>query len=63
MEAALWRVQRVIELSDIRGDLHSSYSDGLANIRNLAFAAAKRGYQYLAIRTSARRRKTEYQIN
>jgi DNA polymerase (family X) len=50
VKAALeWRIPRVIELSDIRGDLHSSYSDGLADIRNLAFAAAKRGYQYLAI--------------
>jgi DNA polymerase (family X) len=50
VEAALeWRVPRVIELSDIRGDLRSSHSDRLARIRNLALAAAKRGYEYLAI--------------
>lgn len=42
---------RPIELSDIRGDLHahSTWSDGGNSIREMAEAAHKRGYEYIAI--------------
>jgi DNA polymerase (family 10) len=42
---------RLIELADIRGDLHSHTvaSDGRATIEEMARAAAERGYEYLAI--------------
>ncbi len=41
----------LVELSDIRGDLHvhSSWSDGLFSIEEMAEAALARGYEYLAI--------------
>jgi DNA polymerase (family 10) len=41
----------VVELGDIRGDLqsHSTYSDGTLSVREMAFAAAERGYEYYAI--------------
>ncbi len=42
---------RLVELSDIRGDLHchSSYSDGEATLEEIASAARKRGYSYMLI--------------
>src|SRR5690606_32185762 len=42
---------RLVELSDIRGDLHvhSTWSDGRASIREMAEAARARGYEYIAI--------------
>ncbi len=42
---------RLIELDDIRGDLHSHTvaSDGHATIEEMALAARERGYAYLAI--------------
>jgi DNA polymerase (family X) len=42
---------RLIELQDIRGDLHSHTiaSDGLGTIEEMALAARERGYEYLAI--------------
>ena len=42
---------RLIELADIRGDLHSHTvaSDGLGTIEEMALAARERGYEYLAI--------------
>jgi DNA polymerase (family 10) len=52
IEAALaGRLPRVVELPGIRGDLqsHSDYSDGHACVRDLALAAAERGYKYVAI--------------
>jgi DNA polymerase (family 10) len=57
VEAALERrLPPIVELSRIRGDLHShsGYSDGLASIRDFAFAAAKRGYEYFAITDHSR---------
>jgi DNA polymerase (family X) len=42
---------RLIELTDIRGDLHShtTASDGKNSIEEMALAARERGYEYLAI--------------
>jgi DNA polymerase (family 10) len=45
------KLPRLIELSDIRGDLHahSSWSDGAESIEEMARAAKERGYEYLAM--------------
>jgi DNA polymerase (family 10) len=50
-ELDLERAPRLIELEDIRGDLHSHTlaSDGHATIEQMALAARERGYEYLAI--------------
>jgi DNA polymerase (family X) len=49
--AAAGTLPTLIELSDIRGDLHShtTASDGRGSIEEMAHAALARGYQYLAI--------------
>jgi DNA polymerase (family 10) len=49
--AAHGEIPRLLELSDIKGDLqsHSTWSDGSESILAMARAAKKRGYQYLAI--------------
>ena len=41
----------LLEVSDIRGDLHchTTYSDGRATVEEMGRAAAGRGYEYLAI--------------
>lgn len=52
IEAALKnRLPRLIERSQIRGDLHAhtTYSDGINTIEEMALAARERGYEYLAI--------------
>jgi DNA polymerase (family 10) len=45
------RLPRLVELSDIKGDLHvhSKYSDGGHPIREIALAAKKKGYEFIAI--------------
>jgi DNA polymerase (family 10) len=58
-EVALARKHRLpalIELSDIRGDLHAhtDWSDGTASIAEMAAAANERGYEYLAITDHSR---------
>lgn len=47
---------KLVELADIRGDLHvhTSWSDGSASILTMARAAAERGYEYLAISDHSR---------
>lgn len=42
---------RLIEVGDLRGDLHlhTTWSDGAASPLEMAHAAARRGYEYLAI--------------
>lgn len=42
---------RVVCLDDLRGDLqsHSTYSDGRTTVREMALAAAARGYEYFAV--------------
>lgn len=42
------RIPRLVELSDVRGDLHCQSKYGSCSIRELALAAAERGYEYLA---------------
>jgi DNA polymerase (family 10) len=47
---------RLIELKDIKGDLHAhtNYSDGSSTIEEMAVAAIERGYEYLAITDHSR---------
>jgi DNA polymerase (family X) len=42
---------RLVELADVRGDLHchTTWSDGKATVLEMAEAAAARGYRYIAI--------------
>jgi DNA polymerase (family 10) len=49
--AAQGKLPKLLEQSDIRGDLHvhSNWSDGSATIEEIAIAAKKLGYQYVAI--------------
>jgi DNA polymerase (family 10) len=49
--AAQKTLPKLIQLKDIRGDLHSHTvaSDGVATIEQMAQAAKERGYEYLAI--------------
>ncbi len=52
IEAALeGRLPSIVELKDLRGDLHvhSSWSDGRASIQEMAEAARLLGYEYIAI--------------
>jgi DNA polymerase (family 10) len=58
VEAALaGALPRVIAEEDMRGDLqsHSTYSDGKLPVRDMAFAAAERGYEYYAVTDHGRR--------
>ena len=45
------KLPRIVELSDIRGDLHvhSNYSDGSLSIKELAEMAKELGYEYVAV--------------
>ncbi|MBN2566048.1 MAG: DNA polymerase/3'-5' exonuclease PolX, partial [Candidatus Eisenbacteria bacterium] len=57
VEAALaGELPELVELSDIRGDLHahSNYSDGHSTIEEVARAAKARGYQYVSINDHSR---------
>jgi DNA polymerase (family 10) len=49
--AAGGRLPRLVERTDIRGDLHlhSTYSDGQDTIETMAVAASALGYEYIAI--------------
>lgn len=49
--AAEGRLPRLIEDSDLRGDLHlhTDWSDGHASIREMALAARELGYAYIAV--------------
>jgi DNA polymerase (family 10) len=42
---------RLVELADVRGDLHchTTWSDGRATVREMALAAIELGYEYIAI--------------
>lgn len=54
--AAGGRLPRLIELGDIRGDLHvhTRWSDGLDDIAAMAAAARERGYAYIAVSDHSR---------
>lgn len=47
---------KLVELKDIRGDLHthSRYSDGSERIETMAHAASKKGYAYMAVTDHSR---------
>lgn len=49
--AELGELPDLIQISDIRGDLHahSTWSDGTASIRQMVAAARERGYEYHAV--------------
>jgi DNA polymerase (family 10) len=52
IEAALaGELPRLVSIHDIRGEVHchSTWSDGVASIEDMAMAAEQRGYEYLAI--------------
>lgn len=52
LEAAMaGRLPRLVELGDLKADLHihSTWSDGKVGIREMAAAARARGYRYMAI--------------
>jgi len=55
--AAAGSLPELITLEDIRGDLHmhSTWSDGLATIEEMAEAARRKGYQYIAITDHSQR--------
>ncbi|MDO8435035.1 MAG: DNA polymerase/3'-5' exonuclease PolX [Candidatus Binatus sp.] len=58
VEAALEnRLPRLIERSDLRGDLHthSTYTDGRASIEEMARAAKKAGLEYFAVTDHSQR--------
>src|SRR5436189_3328258 len=52
LEAALkGELPTLVELGDVKGDLHShtTYSDGRDSLEQMALAARARGYEYLAV--------------
>ena len=51
------QLPRLLEVADIRGDLHvhSDWTDGTATIAEMAAAAQTRGYQYMALTDHSRR--------
>jgi DNA polymerase (family 10) len=51
------RLPRLVELADLRGDLHAhtNWTDGHESVRDMARAAAARGLSYLAITDHSRR--------
>ena len=51
------RLPQLIELADIRGDLHmhSTWSDGLFSIEEMAVAARQRGMKYIAMTDHSKR--------
>jgi DNA polymerase (family 10) len=55
--AAERRLPKLIETADLRGDMHvhSTWSDGLATIEEMADAAKQRGLKYLAITEHSKR--------
>jgi DNA polymerase (family 10) len=59
------RLPRLIELADIRGDLHAHTlaSDGHDSLRNMALAAQARGLTYLAITDHSSRLKVAHGLD
>ena len=59
------RLPKLVALADIRGDLqsHSTATDGQAGIAEMAGAARKRGYEYLAITDHSQRMTMVHGLN
>lgn len=59
------RLPRLIELADLRGDLHAhtTASDGHASLRDMALAAQARGLTYLAITDHSSRLKVAHGLD
>jgi DNA polymerase (family 10) len=55
----------LVELSDLKGDLHmhTDYSDGRAGLEEMARAAMARGYQYIAITDHSRHLRVARGLN
>lgn len=55
--AAAGKLPDLVELDEIRGDLHmhSTWTDGTASIEDMATAAKNRGYKYIAITDHSKR--------
>ncbi len=55
--AAAGELPRLVELADVRGDLHvhSTWTDGMATIEEIAAAAKARGLKYLAVTDHSKR--------
>ncbi len=55
--AAEGKLPELVELADVRGDLHAhtDWSDGVATIEEMAAAAKKRGLEYLAVTDHSKR--------
>jgi len=55
--AAAGELPELVELADVRGDLHvhSTWTDGMATIEEMAAAAKRRGLKYLAVTDHSKR--------
>ncbi len=55
--AELGRLPRLLELEDMRGDLHThtTWTDGRATLEEMALAASARGLEYIAVTDHSRR--------
>jgi DNA polymerase (family 10) len=51
------KLPRLIELKDVRGDLHchTTTTDGRASLEDMAFAARSRGFEYMAVTDHSKR--------
>lgn len=63
--AAADRLPRLVELKDIKGDLHvhTKESDGESSLKEMVEVARARGYQYLAISDHAEKLKIAHGLN
>ena len=59
------KLPRLVTVQDIRGDLHvhSDWTDGTASIAEMAAAAEKRGYAYMALTDHSRRQTMSHGLD
>ena len=59
------KLPRLVTVADIRGDLHvhSDWTDGTASIAEMAAAAEKRGYAYMALTDHSRRQTMSHGLD
>ena len=59
------KIPRLVEVKDIRGDLHchSDWTDGTAPIADMAAAAKARGYEYMALTDHSRRQTMSHGLD